>query len=448
MSQRKHRRHRGKQAKRVVLRAGVWLLDPIVVHPGRSVLAALLCLLLSWAVLTKSLPYALAVAAPDLALALNPSNPAALVAKAGGVREQLLLHMAAEAAQSKERESAAPGTEGAQNREEGATIASLPKAQEAAAGEAAPPGLHEVLRGQMRELASKAIASDPLNAAAYRLLAEATVDPGQVRALMREAVKRSRRETAAIFWLLNDSYYRKDFPGAIEYVDILARSRPAISSYGFSYLVNISKDAGGRRLVADWLAGNPVWRPWFLDTLWDLAHNDPAGLALAAELRKTGRPPDTAELKWYVDGLANHNAVDIAYDVWLQTLPPERAANLGFLTDPGFEPAGLADGLRLASVRRGQHVRRVRAFERTSRQRLLRLSFGQGRIEFAASSELLLCRRAITGCMASSAAPSPASAACAGSSPASPDCRFWARPRCSWANRKSGACLRWKPMCR
>ena len=59
-------------------------------HPIRSTCFAALSLLLFWVVLTKSLPYALATANPDLALVLNPNNPAALMAKAESVHTQLL----------------------------------------------------------------------------------------------------------------------------------------------------------------------------------------------------------------------------------------------------------------------------------------------------------------------------------------------------------------------
>ena len=59
-------------------------------NPLRFASFAALGLALFLLVLTKSLPYALALSAPDLALALNPNNPVALIAKAELVRAQLL----------------------------------------------------------------------------------------------------------------------------------------------------------------------------------------------------------------------------------------------------------------------------------------------------------------------------------------------------------------------
>ncbi len=186
------------------------------------------------------------------------------------------------------------GTAGAEKDKEGATIASLPKAAGGGGGdEVGPGGMREELRGQIRELASKAIANDPLNAAAYRLLAEATGDPERARGLMREAVKRSRRETAAVFWLLNDSYYRRDFPRAIEYADILVRTRPEMASYGFSYLLNISRDPGGRRLAASLARRRPRLAAGVSGVALGFGAQGPGcGWRSLAELRNTKRPAE------------------------------------------------------------------------------------------------------------------------------------------------------------
>ncbi|MGO8781358.1 MAG: hypothetical protein ACLQKK_20980, partial [Rhodomicrobium sp.] len=51
-------------------------------HPLRLALIVAFGSALTWLVVTKSLPFALAPAAPELALALDPNNPAALIARA------------------------------------------------------------------------------------------------------------------------------------------------------------------------------------------------------------------------------------------------------------------------------------------------------------------------------------------------------------------------------
>jgi len=85
---RKHHRRRRRTAVLLeTLKNGLLRLRE---HPLRSGSFGALSLALVWLVLTKSLPYALAPSAPDLALALNPDNPAALIAKAEIFRAQLL----------------------------------------------------------------------------------------------------------------------------------------------------------------------------------------------------------------------------------------------------------------------------------------------------------------------------------------------------------------------
>ena len=59
-------------------------------HPFRFACFGGLGLALFGLVLTKSLPYALAPSFPDIALALNANNPAALMAKAEKLRDKLL----------------------------------------------------------------------------------------------------------------------------------------------------------------------------------------------------------------------------------------------------------------------------------------------------------------------------------------------------------------------
>ncbi|MGO9483110.1 MAG: hypothetical protein ACLPX9_00795 [Rhodomicrobium sp.] len=397
MNGKKHRRHKTRSIRSLPHAAGS-ARRMIAAHPRRLSLAALLSFFLCWAVLTKSLPYVLAAAEPDLALTLNSNNPAALVSKAAQINEKLLSMMAAgagqpEAGQAEEHEDGAPGTAAAeQDREDAATIDSLPRADEAASGEAGPQGLGEELRRQIRQLAAKAIANDPLNAAAFRLMAEATADPEHVRGLMREAVRRSRRETSAVFWLLNESYFRKDFPVAIEYADIMLQTRPAMSNAGFNYLLNIARDADGRRLVANRLAENPKWRQDFLWSLWPLLQRDQVGLELIAELKNTKSPAATGELSDYINKLAMNGAADTAYSLWLQTLPRERLENFSYLTNPGFEaePAGSATVFDWEIGGGGNATAEFVPSGRPGRQRLLHLSFGDGRIEFPGIRQVLV----------------------------------------------------------
>lgn len=85
---RKHRRRRQRDY-------GVlgWLdknFGTLRAHPLRAALLGVVGLALAWLTLTKSLPFALAPSAPDLALALNARDPEALMAKARQTRDRML----------------------------------------------------------------------------------------------------------------------------------------------------------------------------------------------------------------------------------------------------------------------------------------------------------------------------------------------------------------------
>ncbi len=244
--ERRRRRHRS--ALLGSFRTG---LGRLRAHPLRLALVASLSIGLSWLVLTKSLPFALAPDAPDAALALNPGNPAALLAKARQLRARLI----AQSGNAPEP-AGTPGAGALLGRAN--TLSKLPKAE--SGGMAEIGGEREALRKKIGALATQVIAREPLNSEAYRLLAETADSPERVRSLMQEAVNRSRRESAALFWLLNDSFYRKDYRAALEYADFLLRTRPELSDYVFKYVSLIAEAQAGLPLVVQALAQRPGWR--------------------------------------------------------------------------------------------------------------------------------------------------------------------------------------------
>ena len=63
--------------------------------------------------------------------------------------------------------------------------------------------------------------------------------------LMLQAFNRSRRESAALLWLLNESFYRKDYRLALDYADLLIRTRPELADYVMGYLAHTAEDAEG-----------------------------------------------------------------------------------------------------------------------------------------------------------------------------------------------------------
>ena len=64
--------------------------EGLTAHPLRAGAVGFLTFVAFWVIFTKSLPYALAPTQPDVALALNPNNPVALLAEAEELRAKLV----------------------------------------------------------------------------------------------------------------------------------------------------------------------------------------------------------------------------------------------------------------------------------------------------------------------------------------------------------------------
>jgi hypothetical protein len=373
----KHRRRHGHGF--VVLSWLNWNLASLRTHPLRASLIGTLGLALAWLTLTKSLPFALAPIAPDWALALNPNNPAALIAKARQINERML-------SQTGMRPN--PNESGPTSQR----INTLEKLPEAASegGMDELGGERDAMRKQIRQLAIKALGTDPLNAEAYALLGMVTHEPERVRMLMQEAFNRSRRESAALLWLLNESFYRKDYRLALDYGDLLIRTRPELAHYAMSYLARTAEDAEGFPLVANALAKRPSWRGQFFDVLSRSMLQAGTPFRLMISLKAEGAPPSAKELAPYLDALINKGQADEAYSAWLQFLPEGELANLGLLTNGNFGnlPSGSPFDWRIAPG-----VNAVAEFVQPANvgsERLLHVSFGSGRVKFPELSQIVV----------------------------------------------------------
>jgi hypothetical protein len=370
MKRRPHRKHRRAELDPVMSRILL-----MAAHPRRSALLAALCLALVWLVLTKSLPYAVAPLNPDAALFLNAHNPTALMRKAERSREQVTR-------QGKATDTSRPEGDAAAD-----TIALLPKAISANLESA--EGDQDLKRREIRGLALRAIATDPLNAAAFRILGEATSDPNQARALMQEAAKRSRREVRALFWLLNDSFYRKDGADALAKADLLMRTRSSLSAYVLRYLVLLAEDPQSRSLLVEELAKGPIWRKEFFEALARNLRRSNTPLEVMTLLKKSPAPCTVKEVTPYLDALIAKGAVQAAYNALLRLLPEEDAARLGLIMNANFErdPSGLPFDWRMS-----QGVNAMFDFVPSGApgRRALHFAFGNGRVEFPETSQIVI----------------------------------------------------------
>jgi hypothetical protein len=330
-----------------------------------------------WLVLTKSLPYALAPTRADAALTLNPNNPVALLVKAEERRTKLIALASIGAEKAK-------GTADDVRGERSDTLSNLPEAQESE-----PLGAIESLRAEIRDLALRALANDPLNASAYRSLAEVVSDPDQVRLLMRKAFEHSRRESIAVFWLINDSYYRKDFKGTLHYSDILLRARPELGTYVYGYLSLLASEPEGRSLLVERLASEPDWRNQFFQVFPRTCRDADAPLLVMTALRSAGKPVSDKDLAPYLNFLIGTNRIDAAYNAWLQFLTEAQLEKAEILTNGRFEnkPSGLPFDWKIDPGRNA--VADFVPLAKNSAGNAFHIKFGDGRIQFPRLSQVL-----------------------------------------------------------
>jgi hypothetical protein len=347
----------------------------IAADPRRALIVAASGVALLWLVLVKSLSFTLAEISPEAALWFNPNMPRALLNLAESKRAKLIEHYL----------------------NTGTTVPTDASTQNAAAKEAALDAAsrddseeRDALRAEIRGLARRAIALAPMSARGYRILAEATEERGEVRFLMQEAFARSRRESAAVTWLMTDSFERGDFADVVAKADILLRTRAQLSPHAIDYLGDVAANPEGRHVLVSVLAGDPVWRLKFFKELPKNVPSMEVPLELMVELKDVGSPPSPEELAPFLSALVTLKHADLAYNAWLQLVSHEKLAHLGLLNNSNFaeDPNGLPFDW---TIWRGKNT--LVGFvplNDQSGERALRFSFGGGRAKFPETSQIVL----------------------------------------------------------
>jgi hypothetical protein len=187
--------------------------------------------------------------------------------------------------------------------------------------------------------AKAALISNPLEERAVRVLAFAADlkgDDDRAKELMRSASERSRRDEAVQAWLFNQAIAGGDIGGALDHADALFRINLKPDDDVLHTLARLVTEEKARPIIANRLATGVPWRPALLNTL--SAEIDPAIVyAFFDELGQGPRPPDTTELRPFLETLINRRNYDLAYLVWLHFLPPERRQMLSYVYNGDFE---------------------------------------------------------------------------------------------------------------
>lgn len=247
--------------------------------------------------------------------------------------------------------------------------------------------------GDLRAQTAALLRNDPLNARVFRVwghLAHVSEDEARANAFMQAAARRSLRQSAALYWVMQKSYERGDYTTAAYYADALLRTRPQLIAQVTPTLARMAENDAAQGELTKLLAGNPPWRRQFFSSLPTSISDARTPLNLLLSLRETAAPPATADLQTYVHFLIKHNLYEIAYYAWLQFLPPEQLSNVGFLFNGSFEtdPSTLPfDWV----ITRGSGV----TIDLASKPdepggRALFIEFGYGRVDFRGVSQLVM----------------------------------------------------------
>lgn len=366
-------------------------------HPRRVAGVGAVCAGLLVLVATTTLPMALAPSAPGLARLFNSRDPEVLRHAADEARMAFFgLDRSQPAFSSDEDEPATtPSATPSSASKPGAiplnTIALLPEAPPPAqSGSTASGTESEQLRDELRRRAAAIIAVDPLNPVAFRMQAEAAEDPDAHRSFMIEAAKRSRRDPETLLWLIENELQHNRYDAALGQVDILLRSHSRFSTPVFMILGRLAENADGRPALVQWLTRTPEWRESFFRTLNRTITQADTPFLLMEDLKQAGQPPSDKEINQYLSFLLTKGFPQYAYNVWVQTLPPEVLSQTGFLNNPSFErvPNGSPFDWRIATPRNaiGEFI----PLPDLGGQRAFHVVFGSGRVRFPELSQALI----------------------------------------------------------
>lgn len=257
----------------------------------------------------------------------------------------------------------------------------------------APGGDSSPAKDSAFMLASRAVASQPLNASALAILgqlADRDGDTQRAGALMEVAARISRRESAAVYWLMQRAVAAKDTDAILQHADVLLRTRRRALPLVVPVLAQLVETEETRRAVVDLLANTPPWRSAFLNALPNSIRDARTPLYLLLALKQAGHPPLDSEVRAYIRFLVGRQLHEVAYYTWLQFLPEARLASLTPLTNGSFEetPSGFPFDWTLTQ---GAGVTtEIRPLPQPDEGHALVVSFSQGRAEFSGVSQTVM----------------------------------------------------------
>lgn len=246
---------------------------------------------------------------------------------------------------------------------------------------------------ELRNGVETALISAPLSARAYRLLGQIAEFEGLVQSaerLMHAAARRSLHENVAVDWMMRKSADRQNHHATAYYADVLLRSTPGMTAYVTPFLARMAEDEAGNQEIKKLLATNPPWRRAFFSQLGASLTDAQTPLDLFLSLKGSSAPPTIDELNFYQSFLFQHKLYDLAYNAWLQFLPPNELASAGFLFNGAFEQKPSGSPFDWRTFPGANVIVDFAARPQSATNHALIVDLGPGRVDFRGVSQTIV----------------------------------------------------------
>lgn len=198
-------------------------------------------------------------------------------------------------------------------------------------------------RAEAEAAARRAIARNPIDHAAFRVLGRASAerdDVGAADLYFDAAWRRSRRDTPTALWWFYRSLQDGNYERAFASADSVLRRRNETrdSLYPIISAVVATDEQALSPLVAR-LRFAPRWRDSFIQHYTDEAASAAGPYRLIDALRRGNSAPTDREMGYYLARLTREGSYQAAYVAWAQHLPADRHDGLSLVYDGDFENA-------------------------------------------------------------------------------------------------------------
>lgn len=246
---------------------------------------------------------------------------------------------------------------------------------------------------QIEMQVAKALSIDPLSAQALRIMGEIADIRGDItraHGLIEAAASIRKHETVAVYHALIQRAAAGDFSSALDYADLLLRTKPEAIASVMPVLVKIAESREHAALLKRKVAANPPWLSRFLFNMLSFITDARTPLEYYLALKDAGIALPLPEFRGYLQFLVQHGFYDVAYYAWLQFLPPARLSEIGHLYNGKFTYRS-RELLMDWTLRSGNGAQvEIAPHSDDGDDPGLRVELGPGRIQFGEVSQLVL----------------------------------------------------------